>query len=75
MDPDVTKIKEVYKMRRAKWFSLFLALVMCMAVLAVSASASNDEEGIAPHYDLCPDCMRKLEAFVKNEEVSDNEND
>ena len=20
------------------------------------------------YYDLCPDCMRKLEAFVKNEE-------
>lgn len=45
-------------MRRAKWLSLFLALVMCMAVLTVSASAStsNDDEGIAPHYDLCPRC-------------------
>lgn len=24
-------------------------------------------------YDFCPDCMRKLEVFIKNEEVSNNE--
>ena len=24
-------------------------------------------------YDLCPDCMRKLETFIKNEEVSADE--
>ncbi len=78
MDPDVTKIKEVYKMRRAKWFSLFLALVMCMAVLAVSASASNDEGGIAPHYDLCPDCggeSRLLRSVWDGIEVQTGERD
>lgn len=26
-------------------------------------------------YDFCPDCMRKLEKFIKNEEVSADEND
>lgn len=26
-------------------------------------------------YDFCPDCMRKLEAFVKNKGVSADEND
>ena len=24
-------------------------------------------------YDFCPDCMRKLETFIKNEEVSADE--
>lgn len=45
-------------MRRTKWVSLFLALVMCMAVLTISASAStpNDDEGIAPHYEACEVC-------------------
>lgn len=42
-----------------KTAALFLTMVAALLVFTVSASAKSDDTsdaGIAPHYELCPDC-------------------
>lgn len=56
-------------MKGIKTIALILAMATSLLVFTVPASAQDDESGIAPHYERCPDCGGRV---VMLETIWDN---